>query len=374
MRVLQLVFSLDVGGLEQVVVDLCNNLPDAGVECILGCLSHAGAKAKQTTVEQIWLGGLKQNKRLPDTKVLRSLCRLINDYRIDLIHSHNPTAHLYGALASLITMRPHIHTIHGRGKSRETYKRALLRRMLTRFTDNIVSVSDDVKTKLVQVDRLPDRKIKTILNGVDTDACQPIESLEARKELRRQLGIPENLFVIGSVGRLAAEKNYPLMVDAFSKFHKAYSNSHLVIVGDGSEMQFIKVMIEKLSLQHCCSLPGMRSDISDWMKCFDVFSLSSITEGTSVTLLEALATGVPIVATDVGGNRAVVNPPDCGLIVDDGDSDALSNSWLFMASNVEQYRQMCLSARQRSIQEYSVSAMIRLYKDLYSDFINSTDS
>src|SRR5439155_11895403 len=106
-------------------------------------------KAQQTTVQAIWLGGLRASQRLPDRRILGDLCRFVREQRIDLIHSHNPTAHLYGTLAARRTGRPHVQTVHGRGPARPTWKRSWLRRALTRFTDHIVAVSDDVEKKLV---------------------------------------------------------------------------------------------------------------------------------------------------------------------------------------------------------------------------------
>jgi glycosyltransferase involved in cell wall biosynthesis len=364
MRVLQLVYSLDVGGLEQMVADLCNHLNSDGTECYLCCLSHAGAKAQQVVDSHVLICGLNGRKRLPDMEVVRKICHLIRQNDIDLIHSHNPKAQLYGAIASFLTGRPHVQTVHGRGAIGEPSRRALLRRTLSLFSDRIVAVSDDIKAKLVNCDGIGAKKLERIVNGVDTDTYAPPGAGQSRA-IRYQLGIPVDSFVIGSVGRLATEKNFPLLIKAFALFRKRFSCGHLVIVGDGPERGKILSVIAQNGIEEFCTLPGSRLDVPDWMKCFDVFTLSSDTEGTSITLLEALATGVPIVASDVGGNRAVVAPCQCGFIVPPNDLNGLCAGFAELMTDAESRRRMSLSARQRCLEHFSVKSMITNYCQLY---------
>ena len=366
-RVLQLVYSLDVGGLEQVVVDLCNGLAAAGVECHVGCLSHPGLKFSQAQVAGAWIGNERPQKRPLDVRTLWKLLRYVKTKQINLIHSHNPQAHYYGAAVSLLTGVTHIHTVHGRGNplAPVSQRRALLRRILTRLTDRIIAVSEDVQTKLLVVDHLPSRKLTTILNGVDTERYQPIANNQSRQLLRAARQIPEDAFVIGSVGRLSREKNYPLLVEAFARVAASLPSVFLVLVGDGAEYAQIQKCVDEQRVNSRCLLAGTRADIPEWMQCLDVFCLSSDTEGTAITLLEALATGVPIVATDVGGNRAVVNPPECGLIVSARDPNAFAQACLQLLRDQSTRSQMGSAGRDRVIQHFSHAQMIESHLRLY---------
>lgn len=368
MRILQLVNSLDVGGLEQVVVDLCNNLGKHNIKCHIFCLSHMGEKAISAKPISIDVGGLTELSRFPKLEVLAKLINTIKINKIDLIHSHNPKSHLYGVIASLVTRVPHINTIHGRGPISESGRRKLLRRILSFFTDCVVAVSEDVNNKLITEDHINNKKVLTVINGVDTAKYVPLQNTNDRNVIRDELNIPENAFVIGSVGRFAKEKNYVLLVNAFAMFNKIKPDSYLVIVGDGEEMSNIKEAVSKNSLQGKCILPGMRSDISAWMKVFDLFALSSDTEGTPITILEAMATGLAIVATNVGGNKSVIDPPCCGLIVEPHEPLSFCNALLELSLHNVELQKMSITARRRIELEFSIDSMVEKYIDLYKRF------
>ena len=372
MRILQLVYSLDIGGLEQVVVNLCRGLDQGDVDCFVGCLSHPGPKFEETKPKGYWIGGL-QNKRprFLDLTTLWKLCRYLRRERIDLIHSHNPMAHLYGSVASMVTGIPQIQTVHGRGSpmARNHQRRAWLRRTLTHLTQKMVAVSLDVERKLIDVDRLPPSKILTILNGIDTETIRPVDPI-TKRQLRRERGIPDEALVIGSVGRLAPEKNYPLLVEAVAKVLQQAPTVYLLLVGDGIERTIIEKAVATYQVNHRCLLAGVQAQPSLWLQCCDLFCLSSNTEGTSISLLEAMACGVPVVVTDVGGNREIVQPPTCGLIVPARDPQALAKVSLELLRDPLRRKQMGVVGRQRVIQNFSVEIMTQNYARLYDELLS----
>lgn len=370
MRVFQLAYSLDVGGLEQMVVQLCRGLLRRNVECEVGCLSHAGPLAELLPEPLAWIGQCKPAHRFLDAGTLVRLCRYLRQRRISVLHTHNPSAHLYGALVSATLGVPHLHTVHGRG-NRDSYpkNRSRLRRLLTWKTNRVIAVSRDVESVLLQRDRLPRRKVSLIPNGTDTDRFVPVSSTAARAALRRKFGIPQDAFVLGSVGRLAPEKNYPLLVKAFTEFYRAGIHAHLVIVGDGPTRHDLQRAVALTPEPHRCSLPGKRLDVADWLQCFDLFVLPSDTEGTAVTLLEAMSCGIAVVATDVGGNREVVAPPRCGLIVPPNDAAALTAAFRSLYERPEQRLLMGEEARHRVLAHYSLEQMVEKYCDLYNTLL-----
>ena len=271
----------------------------------------------------------------------------------------------------MITGIPHIQTVHGRGSpmARNYQRRAWLRRTLTRFTQKMVAVSFDVERKLIDIDRLPPSKILTILNGIDTETIRPVDSA-TKRQLRRERGIPDEALVIGSVGRLASEKNYPLLVEAFAKALQQAPTAYLLLVGDGIERAIIEKAVATCRVNHRCLLAGVQAQSNLWLQCCDLFCLSSNTEGTSISLLEAMSCGVPVVATDAGGNREIVQPPTCGLIVPVRDSQALAKACLELLHNPLLRKQMGTAGRQRVIQNFSVEMMTENYARLYDELLS----
>jgi len=277
-----------------------------------------------------------------------------------------------------------------------------------------VAVSADIERIIVDIERVPARKAVLIRNGVDTekfctrgqtprprdDGCRRggndnredrdnddnnvpgrtasehsiAESslstlLSKRSELRSVRRIPADVFVVGTVGRLSAEKDYPLLVRAFARFRVRNPKSLLVIVGDGREEQAIRHAADECGVSEVCLLPGVQHDIPAWLQCMNVFCLSSEQEGTSVTLLEAGACGLPAVVTDVGGNGEVVQDEITGLVVPCGDADALSRAFERLAADASLREKMGRKARSRISEDYSVKRMVESYVEVYREVL-----
>ncbi len=288
---------MEVGGLERVVCNLCAGLRQRDIDCYLACLYEEGEWGKNIDVEGCWTGKLGQCSK---TSALFSLRSYVKTNRIDILHSHNPQPHLWAILVSKLTGRPVVHTKHGRnypGNSR----RVRLNRFLSSFTKRIVAVSRDVADVAVNIEGVPSEKVTVIHNGIDISNLQSERA--DKTELRKAKGIPPHALVVGSVGRLSHEKNYGLLVEAFGRIS---TEGVLVLVGDGSERKKILSMADKIGIRERIIMPGMRSDVYEWLSCMDVFCLSSVTEGTPLTLLEAGQAGLPCVVTDVGGCAEIV--------------------------------------------------------------------
>ena len=365
-RVLHLVRSMRVGGAEKVVLDLTRGLQQHGAQSFLGCLLDAGEWADQASVEECWVGNL--GRRGP-VQALLDLCRFIRANGIDVIHTHNSHPHKYGVPASILTRVPLVHTKHGRNWP-DNPRWVWFSRQLSRFTNAIVPVSRDIQRIVVEIERVPPAKVTLILNGVDMERFRPEgnrrkETQEVQTLARVSRGIPEKAFVVGSIGRLSAEKQYPWLVEAFAAFLAEESHAFLVIVGDGPAREDIENAADWRGVRDRCLLPGTRTDIPGWLKCFDLFTLSSDQEGTSITLLEAGASGLPAVVTDVGGNGDIVRDGTTGRVVPFGDTSALTASLAEIAGNPEKRMQMGSAARERIQAEFSLDAMVSAYVDVY---------
>jgi glycosyltransferase involved in cell wall biosynthesis len=361
LRVLHLVRSLEVGGLEQVVVTLTRGLAAHGFTSHLGCLFHPGALAERAEVQGTWVGD-RGRKRWHT--VLRGLCAYVRRERIGLIHSHNSHAHKYGAAASLLTGVPLVHTKHGRNWP-DNPRWVWFSRQLSRATRVVVPVSDDIRRIVVDIEKVPAVKVTRILNGVDMEAFQAPGDEAARAELRRSLGLPEAALVVGTVGRFSPEKQYPMLVRAFAAARRDLPSACLALVGDGRERAAIEAAVQECGVQSACRLPGMRDDVPSWLRCMDLFCLSSDQEGTSITLLEAGACAVPAIVTAVGGNPEIVEHGVTGLVVPSLDEGALVEALCRLGRDEGVRRRMGAAARERVGRLYSAESMVAQYAEVY---------
>jgi glycosyltransferase involved in cell wall biosynthesis len=203
------------------------------------------------------------------------------------------------------------------------------------------------------------QKIAVIPNGVkspDGDTTQ---------ESRDRLGVPAGAFVVGSVGRLSREKNYPLLVRAFAALRMKCPNGFLMLVGDGEDRGRIEEVAQELGVMDSCRLPGAQTDVRPWLRAMDVFCLSSDTEGMSVALLEAGALGLPAVVTDVGSNAEIVQHGVTGYVVSVGDVCAMGQVFENLHRDAGRRHQMGQAARKRIESEYSSNVTLGKYEKLY---------
>ncbi len=393
MKILHLVRSLNVGGLEKVVVDLVNGLSARGVENYLGCLVEPGVWSERANVCDIWCGSLNTENPM---RVFAGLCKYIKKNRIDVIHTHNSHPHKYGVPASIITGVPLVHTKHGRNWP-DNPKWVWFSRQLSRFTKVIVPVSKEIEDIVVNIEKVPKKKVVTILNGVAVVGAVPCARPGRRGEGRHEEGRHGDLpvrgagkeFVIGSIGRFSPEKQYPFLIRAFAKFavgavpcvrpgqarggQAPVRAPKLILVGDGIERGNIEAEIKRCGVDDYVELPGMSNDVHSWLEKMDVFCLSSDQEGTSITLLEAGAAGLPAVVTDVGGNAEIVEDGVTGFVVPFGDEQAMCDAFMkFAGGNVGANsrspvrEKMGIAAQERIKKYYSLDVMIDKYMDVYS--------
>jgi glycosyltransferase involved in cell wall biosynthesis len=189
----------------------------------------------------------------------------------------------------------------------------LFRRTLGR-TDAVVTVCEAARRELLASGRLPTAKLVAIANGIRIERFVPADA-GTRAGLARTLGLAEGTRIIGTVGRLAPAKHHAALIKAFAAVHASHPSSPWCWVGDGSLRAELEAQARSHALENCVFLLGDRSDIADLLAGFDIFALPSLTEGYSIALLEACAAGLPIVATDVGGNREIVRDGSNGKLV-----------------------------------------------------------
>lgn len=353
-RVCHVSLTLKTGGLERLLGDFArhNDFQKSVVHFL--AIRETGRFA-----EEIKAGGhpvhlLKQTGRLG---LVRQMAAYFKAHCIDVVHTHNTYPHLYATLAARWAGVPVVvQTRHGQRvghgwKSRVSYRWA------AKWVDRVVTVSDDAASLCIKSDGLPAEKVQRIWNGID------VSQFAYRTSQQRPVAI--------SVARLSAEKDFPTLLKAVALVIKKVPEFSLRLVGDGAERPQLEQLVRDLHLEPHVEFLGERSDVPSLLAEAGFFVTSSLTEGISLTLLEAMAVGLPVVATAVGGNPEIVDEPRTGLLVAHANPEELAEAMVAMCQRQQDWQQIGLEARRRVEKYFEVGRMVQDYQQLYRQLLES---
>lgn len=365
-RVLFLVLEMDLGGLQRLVSLLISKIDKARFEPYIVCLDRGGVFFEQASKASAGAYILGRKPGLFDRHLFVQLLKIVRQEKIDIIHSHNGCSS-YAVLAGrLAGVKGIVHTDHGRLVPDK--KSAILEdRASALLMDRFVGVSAELSAYIVSTLRVDARKVRTILNGVDDRSFCPREVGE-RLAQRARLGLAPEDKVIGTVCRLDPIKNLGFMIACMPAILRNVPNAKLLIAGDGPERASLEAQAESLGLTSCVRFLGLRRDTESVMPAMDLYACTSLSEGTSMTILEAMACGLPVVASAVGGNVRLIDQLSGILFsLDDRDEfvDGVTSLLLSESARAECGRQ----ARRKVEAEFSLEQMVRTYEQLYSELI-----
>jgi sugar transferase (PEP-CTERM/EpsH1 system associated) len=372
--VVHLIYRLDFGGLETLLAECVNRMPAHQYRHAIICLTDYTDFAKKITQPDVEIFALHKAPGL-SLGTHAKLWKLLRKLRPTILHTYNLAAIEYAFTATMAGVPIRIHAEHGRdasdpeGKNR---KHNLLRRWLVPFIDCYIPVSCDLQCWLKNVVGIPDAKNLLVNNGVDTEHFKKNTDSKNTSIL---WNVPQDSFVIGTVGRIQDVKNHVGLIDAFiqlqARFPEEKARLRLAIVGDGPLRKIVEEKIASANIANVVWLPGARTDIAEIMQTFSVFALSSIAEGTPVTILEAMSAGLPVVATHVGGIPALVVDHVTGTLVPPNDADAMALALALYINQPALAAQHGAAGRERIERQYSVAAMLAGYTALYDRLCKS---
>ena len=362
------VYHFGTGGLENGLVNLINRLPrDRFRHAVISLTDHTEFRGRIERGDVAFFD-LGKTPGHSHTWLLR-LYRLLRELKPDLIHTRNLNAVEAQFVAVLAGVPARLHGEHGRDVfdlEGRNWKYNLLRRAARPLVRHYTCVSRDLAAWLRGTVRVKPARLTQIYNGVDSDKFHP------RGSSRPKVG-PEGFLegatcVIGSIGRMVAVKDYPTLTRAFIQLCRQAGNAagaRLILVGDGAARAGCLSLLEQAGLAGQAWLPGNRDDIAELLRAMDVFVLPSLGEGISNTILEAMSSGLPVIATAVGGNPELVVAGENGALFAPGDDAALARTLLDYAADPERRRREGTAARQRIERDFSLAHMAAAYQAVY---------
>lgn len=355
-NLLQIIGAAIVGGMETYVLRLLQRLPhdDFNVTCLCVCESRFTSQLRDIGCA-VHITPFKDD---PDWQSIQLGVSLICAEAIDMIHAHLPNAHSLAGILSKLTETPTLATIHSRYLGMRDFEVHKL------MQTHIHVVAKTAYFHALSLGVLPG-KLRFIANGVDTEIFRP----GARTGyLHAVVNIAPEIPLVGYIGRLSPEKGPEVFIQVAGKALKKQANCHFVLVGEGPMREKLENDIDNLGLRNCIHFAGLQSDMSRVYSSLDLAVSTSYSEGMPLAIIEAMASGIPVVATNVGGVNDIVEVGGTGLLHSVGDPDGLANSIAILMSDEPMRKAMGKSARKRVEEKFelrdSVSQTSELLRSL----------
>lgn len=366
-HVCHLVLGMPLGGTEGLVDKMLRN-PFPGFRGSAICLDELGILGESVLQDGLEISliarGRKFNWRV-SYRIAQHLCA----HAVDILQCHHYTPWCYGALARLWHPRLRvIFTEHGRlYPDKPSLKRRLFNKTILPLTHAITAVSPFVASALQNVEWIPVNRIQIVFNGVDDSRFQ---NLPPRSELRRKLNLRNDFLYFILCSRLDPIKWIEGLLAAYRLVLDARPQTGLLLVGEGKARQNIESEIDRLGLKGHVALAGYQENVPEWLAASDIFVLSSHSEGTSVSLIESMAAGLPSIVTNAGGNPFVVEDGITGKVVPVRDVDALAATMISLADDSNLRLRYSSDARKRFEAEFMLSHMFDSYHRIYESVLN----
>ncbi len=367
--IVHLIYQLGIGGLENGLINLISHMPPGRYRHVIVCLkdhTEFCARVKASGVEVICL----HKREGKDWGHYLRLLRILKHLQPTLIHTRNLACIEGQLLAAIAGVRLRVHSEHGRemadldGSNR---KHMLLRKLLAPLVGHFIAVSNDLQQWLTERIGVPSEQVTHICNGVDSLQFHP--RLEPVAAFGPADFLCENAFVVGSVGRMVEVKDFISLVRAFllllQREPERQSRLRLMLVGDGPCRQSCLDLLAQAGAARMAWLPGSRDDIPQLMRAMDLFVLPSLAEGSSNTILEAMASGLAVVATEVGGNGSLVQSGRSGNLVPRACPTRLAAAIDNYYNTPSLARSHGVRGRRLALTKHSLTAMTSAYLEVY---------
>lgn len=361
-RVLQIIPTLVRGGAEKQLTLLACGLPRPEFDVHVAVLTRDGPYHETLTSHEIPVHLVGKRFKFDPSSFFR-LRRVIRDVRPDVVHTWIFAANSYGRVAARWAGVRHIVAGERCLDPWKAWHQLAIDRYLARMTSSILTNSTGVRDFYVE-HGVPPEKFTIIPNGIE-DNVAPAPAAESRDDLLRELGLPEKIHLVGAVGRLWPQKRYKDLIWAAELLKAGRGDTHLLIVGDGPQRDELFGYTRDVQVHDHVHFLGERADVPRLLRHLDCFWLGSGYEGQSNALMEAMLAGLPVVASDIAGNRDLVVPDETGFLVPVGDAGQFARRTHLLLEDPELAARMGAAGRARMLNDFSVAKMIARHADLY---------
>jgi glycosyltransferase involved in cell wall biosynthesis len=360
LSIVHVLSSFGMGGQERVALDLASGQAAAGHHVLTVSLAAGpdGPLAAEFRARGLDIATVAKRPGR-DVVLFAELAALFRRRRADVVHTHNPQPLLFSSLPARASGAALVHTKHG--VNPDNRRRLAMRRVAGRLVSAFVAVSEPTAAVARARGECASSRLHVVPNGIDLDRFRPDQI--ARRAVREELGIPHDAFAVGTVGRLYVEKGHEFLIRALAPV--LGDGFHLVITGEGPERANLTAQIAALPRPGAVHLTGNRRDVPRVLAALDAFTLTSKSEGLPLVIPEAMAAGLPVVATAVGGVPQVVDDGETGFLVPYGDDAALRDRMVALDGDRQRARRIGATARERALGRYSSRRMVDDYLDLY---------
>lgn len=362
MKVLHVTYDMRIGGTEMVIKNIIEGNSEDSIKMSIFCIEEPlgpwGAELKK---RGITITSISRNDGF-DLSLVSSLRKHLKNEQIDILHCHQYTPWVYGALAATGTKTKVIFTEHGRFyPDSSSWKRRIVNPILVKLTSAITTISEATKQALVEFEFIPEKPIEVIYNGIS-----PLNTDDNLSRLKDELGIKDSTFVFGTIARLDPIKNQTMMIRSFADVLKEKADCILLIVGDGEMMPHLKSLVKELGIKRYVKFTGYISNPASHLAIMDVFLLPSFSEGTSMTLLEAMSIGKTCIVTDAGGNPEIVAHGNTGIVTKNNSQPELTTAMKGLLFSPEKTKTFGEAAKARFAKLFHAQNMMRKYTAVYN--------
>jgi len=372
-HVLHIMHHMKMGGVEHLVYDMTNAFSNLNIKtticCLDGILGELGEELQKKGIKIIVLN------RKPgfDLNLILSLSKIIKELAPDIIHAHQYTPWFYGITASILAKKKEtIFSEHGRlYPDRLRIKRVIYNRLILLPYTKIITVdSNHLKNALIKYEKIPAKRITILPNGIK---LEPFSQVNEKNRIikRKELGIKEDEFAIGMIARLDPIKDHKSLILAFKKVYASHPNIKLFLAGKGPLYEDIKSLIEQLGLKDRVFLLGYYEDLYGLLSALDLYILSSHLESAPLGVMEAMAAGLPVIATNAGGTGEIILDGKDGFLVPPRDPDKMAEAIIKVLNDPKKAKEMAKKGKEKVYNYYFFDRMINDYKNLYLRLINA---
>jgi len=363
-KILHLTFSMAIGGAEQVIFQIVSNSdPERFMHEVLCIDGVIGPLGQELISQGIHVESIKRNPGV-DIKLVPFIHKLIKRRKINIVHGHQYTPYFYGVTGGWGTGARVIYTEHGRFyPDRHNIKRRFINPLLALTTHWITAISKSTADAVAQYEYFSREKIKVIYNGTRDFGANSY----SRDELLVELCLSADYRYIGSISRLEPIKNQTMMIKAFDKVKQQIPGIKLILIGDGSKKSDLERLVKDLGYEKDIIITGYIDNPQKYIEIFEIFLLSSFSEGTSMTLLEAMSFSKPCIVTDVGGNPEVITHNVSGLVIPSDNVELFADAILRLLTDKVLAKKYGSAGRHRFLNNFTIPIMLSSYEKFYEN-------